>query len=96
MSKRTITAWAVVTLLLAWGLWAIAVPRFNRSKIDSTDRAIIFLYIPIFAQMIWFATVALYSKARKRREPLTGTLVGFGLELAVLIFLILLSASAHY
>ena len=96
MSKRTIAAWAFVTFLLAWVLWAVAVPRFNRATIDSTRSAITFLYIPIFAQMIWFAMVALYSKARMRREPLTGTLVGFGLELAVLIFLILLSASAHY
>ena len=96
MSKRTIAAWVFVTFLLAWGLWAGAVSSFNRAKIDSTNRAITFLYIPIFAQMIWFAMVALYAKARKRREPLTGTLVGFGLELAVLIFLILLSASAHY
>lgn len=96
MRKGAVAVWAVVTFLLAWSLWDVAVGRFNRAKIDSTDRAIIFLYFPFLAQIAWFAAVAMYSRVRKRREPTIGTLVGFGMELAVLIFLFLLSASAHY
>jgi len=72
-------------------------PVVNRAKSSSDpSRGFAMLLLPFLAQMVWFAGGAIYSSRSKRREPVLGILLGFGLEFLALVFLIIFSASSHY
>ena len=97
MSKAKIAVWAVLTFGFAWLLFALVMPVYNRANnTGDMGRAYSYLLIPFAAQGLLLAAGALYSLRRKRREVVTGILCGFGLELAALTVLIIISASAHY
>ncbi len=97
MRKAEIAVWAIITFALGWGLFAVVMPFYNReNNIGAMGRAYRFLLIPIVVQVIWFAGGAMYSTWRKRREAIVGILLGFALEIAAIVILILISASAHY
>lgn len=97
MRKTEVSVWALATFGFAWLLFALVMPVFNRVK-DSGEigRAYSFLLIPLLAQALLLTGGGLYSLRRKRREVVTGILCGFGLELAAITVLIIISASAHY
>ena len=97
MSKVKIAFWAVLTFGFAWLLFALVMPIYNRANnTGDMGRAYSFLLIPFAAQGVLLAGGALYSFRWKRREVVTGILCGFGLELAALAVLIIITASAHY
>lgn len=97
MRKGLLAVWAIVTFVLAWGAFALTMPVYNRAKVsEDAARAFRFLVLPFVVQIIWFAGGAVYSLRTRRREPVIGILLGFGLELLVLLGLILFSASSHY
>ncbi|HET9409275.1 MAG TPA: hypothetical protein VFO39_18685 [Candidatus Sulfotelmatobacter sp.] len=97
MRKKQLAIWAALTFGLAWGLFAIVMPIYNRKKVlDPMGYASVFLVTPFVVQILWFAAVGVYSARRKTREPVVGILLGFGLELLALVILIVISASAHY
>jgi hypothetical protein len=87
-----------MTFALAWGLFAIVMPIFNRAKSSSTPGyGYGYLLIPIAAQIIWLFGAMIVSGPRNRREATIGILAGFGLELAALALLIVIMAAlSHY
>lgn len=97
LRKGRLGLWAALTFALAWGLFATATPISNRAK-SSGDiaRGFSLLLLPFFVQMLWFAGAAFYSSLSKRREPILGTLLGFGFEFLALIILVIFSAASHY
>ena len=97
MRKKQVAIWATLTFVMAWGIFAAALPIYNRKKLLSpVGHASVFLLLPFLVQILWFAAVGIYSARRKRREPIAGVLLGFGLEFLALVVLIVISASAHY
>ena len=96
MRKTHLALWAALTFALAWGLFAIALPIFNRAKQSGDPRTFGLLMLPFFVQMLWFGGGLFYSSRSKRREPIVGILLGFGAEFLVLLVLVVFSASAHY
>jgi|SRR5215472_13258542 len=97
MRKGQVAVWAIITFALAWGLFAIVMPLFNREKsVGTLGRAYTFLLIPIVVQALWFVCGIAYSTWQKRREAITGILLGFALEFVAFVVLIIISASAHY
>lgn len=74
----------------------VALQSFNAAKIESPERAMNLLFIPFIAQIVWFGGVVAYSKRHNRKEPIAGTLAGLALEVAVLIVIVLISATAHF
>lgn len=97
MRKGQLAVWGILTFALAWGLFAFALAVSNRAK-SSGDltRATGFLLVPFLGQLLWFAAGTIYSSRSKRREPVLGILLGFGLEFVALIVLVVFSASSHY
>ena len=96
MRKRQLAIWAIITLGLGWGLFAFTMPVFNRAKGSGDPSAPMLLMMPFFVQMLWLIGGAAYASRSKRREPLMGILLGFGLQFVALLGLILFSASFHY
>lgn len=95
--KGQVAIWATLTFGLAWGLFAIALPIYNRRKtLNPVGSAPVFLLLPFLVQMLWVAGAGICSARRKRREPIMGVLLGFGLEFIALIVPIVISAFAHY
>jgi len=88
---------ALGTLMIAAALFAIAMPAYNHaSNAGDIGRAFRFLLMPFVGQLFLLAAGAIYSSRTKTRDVFNGILYGFGLELAVLGVLSLISASAHY
>jgi hypothetical protein len=97
LRKGQVAIWAILTCALAWGLFALAMPIYNRKKLMGLEgHASVFLLMPFILQMLWLAGAGIFSVRRKRREPIVGILLGFGLEFLALVVLIVISASAHY
>lgn len=97
MRKTELAIWTVLTAVLAWGAFAFTMPAFNAAKgSGETRRAYELLLFPLSIQLLWFAGAAFFSFRSKRREPILGTLLGVGLELAALMILLIFSASSHY
>lgn len=88
---------AILTVILAWTTFQVAQLIYQRTNApESLSRGPGMLLIPMLIQVGWWIAGTIYSRSQKRREVLTGILVGFGLEAAALITLVLISASAHY
>jgi ABC-type transport system involved in multi-copper enzyme maturation permease subunit len=97
MRKGQMAVWAVATFALAWVLFALAMPHYNRANnTGDMGRAYGFLLIPVAVQFVLLACGAIYSTRRKHPEVVFGILFGFGLEFAALFVLIIISATAHY
>ncbi len=97
MRKRQVAAFAAATVGFAWLQFALVMPPYNRANnVGDMGRAYSFLLLPFAAQAILLAGGATYSLRRKHAEVVAGILCGFGLELAALVVLIIISASAHY
>ena len=96
MRKGQVAIFAIITFVLAILLFSIAMPIFNRVKNDDLSKAYPFLFMPFGIQLVWFGAGAIYSARSKHREVIFGILWGFALELAALVVLIVISASAHY
>jgi hypothetical protein len=97
LRKGQVATWAILTFALAWGLFALAMPIYNRKKLlDPLGHASAFLLMPFVVQILWLAGAGIFSARRKSREPIVGILLGFGLEFLALVVLIVISASAHY
>lgn len=97
MRKAQIAIWAVATFALAWLLFAVAIPHYNRANnTGDTGRAYSLLLIPMAVQAVLLACGAIYSTRRKNHEVVFGILFGFGLEFAALFVFIIISATAHY
>lgn len=95
--KGQVVIWATLTFGLAWGLFALAMPIYNRKKVlGPAGQASVFLLMPVVLQILWFAAAAILSARRKRWEPIVGIALGFALEFLALGVLILISSSAHY
>jgi hypothetical protein len=87
--KGQMVIWAILTFCLSLCLFAVAMPLYNREKTGGSTFAPAFLLAP-------FAGGAIYSARLKKREPVSGILLGFAVEALALMILILISASAHY
>jgi hypothetical protein len=96
LRKGQLAIWAIITLGLGWGLFVFAMPLFELLTRSDDASAPIFLMLPFVVQILWFVGGAVYSSRSKRREPLMGILLGFGLEFVALFGLIIFSASSHY
>jgi hypothetical protein len=96
MRKGLVAIWTILTFALGFGMFAFAMPLFNRMKSDGLAKAYTFLLFPVLFQVVWCTAGAIHSRKSRRREVIVGMLVGVGLEFAALVILILISASAHY
>lgn len=97
MRKGQLVLWAALTFAVGWVSYALAMPAFNRAKVSSDPvRAFEFVLLPLFVQILWLGAAAAYSSRSKRREPILGTLLGFGLEFLALVILVVFSASSRH
>ncbi|MFI5228883.1 MAG: hypothetical protein ACHQWU_07425 [Gemmatimonadales bacterium] len=96
MRKTQISMFAIATFALAVLSFSIALPVFNRVKIENFSTAYAYLLIPVGLQLVLLAAGAVYSARSKRREVVVGILWGFALEIAALVIMIVVSSSAHY
>ncbi len=97
MRKYQVALWAVGTFTFAFLLFRWALPVFNRLKeSESLATAYGFLLLPFIAQLALLTAGAIYSSRTKRREVVSGILLGIGIEFACIAVLVIISASAFY
>jgi hypothetical protein len=85
-------------LVLGWGAFAFGLRLFNATKArDETTEALpLLLLLPFLIQIVWFSGAAFFSHWSKRREPILGILLGFGIEIVLVLLLVVFASSAHY